>query len=86
MTETMNALYSYAQDRRIMKYLRDDREYYRAERCADKWEEQLREKLSPEQLSQLDALLDERLTAHAAELEASFQVGFSMALELNRQS
>lgn len=84
MTDLMNALYIFAQERRVMAYLHDDREYHDAQRYVEKRLEQFRETLSPEQFSQLEILLDEQLTVFSAEADAYFQAGFSIAMELNR--
>lgn len=82
MTDIVEALYIFAQEKRIPKYIYNHTEYQDATKCASKCEQTLRATLTDEQNRRLDALLDERLTYHTAELEAVFQAGFSMALEL----
>lgn len=82
MTDLIENLYQFAQENRITKYLYSETEYQDATKCASKCEQTLRATLTDEQNRRLDALLDERLTYHSVELEAVFQAGFSMALEL----
>lgn len=86
MTDLMQALYIFAQEHRVMDYLHDDPEYRDAKRCADKREQTLQASLTSEQASWLDDLLGEQRIYMSAENEAAFLAGFSMAMELNRQS
>ena len=84
MTDLMENLYCFAQENRVAKYLYYDTEYRDSLECASKGEQALRATLTEEQNERLDALFGERLICHSAELEAIFQSGFSMALELVR--
>lgn len=84
MTDLIETLYQFAQENRIAKYLYYDNEYRDSAECADKGEQALRATLTEEQNKRLDALLGKQFICHSAELEAIFQAGFSMALELIR--
>ena len=84
MTDLMQALYCFARENRITGYLEGDSQYHSVCRCAEKRERLLRAALTPEQAGWLDDLLDEQSIARSAELEAAFQAGFAMALELSR--
>ena len=82
MTDLVNALYVFAQKYRVGRYLFDDPEYRSAETYAGEWEARLREALPPEHLSWLKALMDNQSVAHSIEVEAAFQAGLAMGLEL----
>lgn len=84
MTDLMDALYTYAQENRMMDYLSRDKEYRQSSHYIEQHTEALRTVLPPEQAALLDKLLGEQLVSHLSELQAIFLSGFSMALELFR--
>ncbi len=82
MTDLMQALYTFAQKNHAAKHLSCDMEYQDSVDCARKGEQALRATLTADQNERLDALFGEQFIYHSAELEAMFQSGFSMALNL----
>ena len=84
MTAWMDLLIQYAQSDLMQGYLCRDREYQDAKDCAQKQEQSLRACLTPEQTQILDNLLGEQQIVHWAMMDAAFQAGFSLAMELNR--
>ncbi len=81
MTDLMELLYEYAQDRRLVGFL-DHRAYEAAERMEEKNLTTLRANLSGEHLAMLERSRDAGRERHAMELEAMFLAAFSFAREL----
>ena len=82
MTDLMELLYEYTQDRRFAGFL-DRRAYEAAERMEEKNLTALKAGLSSERLEALGRYQDACKERHAMELEALFQAAFSVARELH---
>ncbi|HIT02803.1 MAG TPA: hypothetical protein IAC21_08325 [Candidatus Enterenecus merdae] len=83
MTDLMNHLYRYAQDNLIPGCLSRNREYQDSRTCAELGERALRAALPQAHRQKLDDLLGEQLICQWAMMEAAFQAGFSMSIDLN---
>ena len=84
MTELMETLFLYAQEHRFLTYCNQETAYRESRHAIDRQETLLREALSKEQAHRLDDLMSELHAMQWIELEAMFQAGFSIAVELGR--
>lgn len=84
MTETMEALYKYAEEHLVRSLLEQEREYVSASRCAEKQERDFLALVGEEHGGRLEAVLDERKLLAFFEGQALFRAGFQIALELTR--
>lgn len=84
MTEPMEVLYTYAQERIMHALLVREPEYQDALLHAEKEEGKLRAMLLPTTLEHLDNLLDEQHLLDFYREQAMFRAGFSLAVELMR--
>ena len=84
MTDAMEVLFSYAQERLEAPLLLTEPEYASAQCCAEKQAQRLRSMLSNEGKECLESLLGERSLLRMFENEAMFRAGFRLAMELSR--
>ena len=84
MTTLMDTLYTFAQENLVMDYLSRNQGYSLALQELEGLDQAIQAALAPDQRPRLERLRDKVLAVHLAELEAIFQAGFSMALELGR--
>lgn len=84
MTDVMEILYTYAQDRLLRAYLCEDQTYAASDLCAQRQTEQLRAALTEQEQIHLKKLLDELELVQSARDRAAFRSGFRLAIELTR--
>lgn len=84
MTDLMDTLYQYAEEKLMRGLLDQEEAYAQACHAAEKGEKTLRAQLSEEQQELLEALLEERKLMAFCEWEALFRAGFQVAMELAR--
>lgn len=84
MTNAMEVLFAYAQERMEKPLLLSEHEYSNARLCAEKQEERLRAMLGGEAAQLLDDLLQEQALLLFFCKQAAFRAGFQIALELSR--
>lgn len=82
MTESMEALFDYAQKRLLPGYLCRDEAYAASDRCAEQQEKLVRAALGESGRVHFEALLDELEITRFARDRAAFLCGFHLALEL----
>ena len=84
MSDSMEVLFSYAQDWLVKALLTAEPEYGDALRHADSQEQRLRALLNGETEDLLDNLIDERNLLFSYHGQALFRAGFRLAMELGR--
>ena len=84
MTDPMEALYTYAQERLLPACLCLDPFYAESDLCAQRQTEAVRAALTEQGQAHLKKLLDELELVRAARDRAAFRAGFRLALELTR--
>ena len=84
MTELMETLFLYAQEHRFLTYCNQETAYREGTHAASRQEAQLREGLDKDQANRLDDLMSKLHALQWIELEAMFQAGFDIAVELGR--
>lgn len=84
MTDLMDILYQYAEEKLVRGFLDQEGEYANVRHCADQQERMLRELVSEENKGRLEDLLEERKLMAFFEGRALFRAGFRMAMELAR--
>lgn len=84
MTDTMEVLFTHAQDWLVKSLLVAEPEYEDLLRTTDRQEERLRALLNEETAQLLDNLIDERDTLSSFQQRALFRAGFQIAMELSR--
>lgn len=82
MTDSMEALFNYAQKRLLPGYLCRDEAYAASDRCAGQQEELIRAALAEKEQIHLKNLLAELEIIQSARDRAAFLCGFHLALEL----
>ena len=82
MTNSMEALFGYAQKHLFLGYLCQDEAYAASDRCAEQQEELVRAALAEKEQVHLKNLLNELEATQAARDRAAFLCGFHLALEL----
>lgn len=83
MTETMQIIFAYAREKRIPGYLAHH-EYEVCDEAAESRAEALLQSLPTAQREQLEEYFEDAGRRTSMELEAAFQAGFSLGLELTR--
>ena len=83
MSDLMQALLEYTERTRLPDRLYANGYWSAARQSESRWE-QFRETLSAEQSGRLEALLAQENALRAREVEATFQSGVSLGLELGR--
>jgi len=83
MTTSAEVLYHNASEKSFLPYL-DIQEHNRYEQTAEQAENSIRELLPPERMKLLDELSQARNFCASIELEAAFQAGLAIGLELSR--
>ena len=84
MSESMEVLFSYAQEWLEPALLLTEPQCVETKHCADKQEKRLRAMLNQETLQCLEDFLDERNLLQFFEKQALFRAGFQIAMELGR--
>lgn len=84
MTDAMEVLFSYAQERMLNALLNQEHEYASAHLCAKKQEEAFCTLLDEKARERFDSLLDEQNMLTSFYGRAQFRAGFQLAMELSR--
>lgn len=84
MTDLLDVLCEYAEDRMLRGLLDREPEYANVCHCADRQERTLLEVLGEEDKERLEGLLEERRLLEFFYGKALFRAGFQIAMELTR--